>query len=136
MEPTDGLLGAAVGWVLHTQKLMPQPARIVDGRECDFLFKSASVGKKTFLECKMHHVLSPRENIRDRLLESRKQLCDHIHGALDRKVHLSRAACVVNLSAAQLRRAMKGTPPETDSEFLRVDAQLLSYENLRVWLGA
>ena len=134
MELTDGLLGAAIGWSLFSRKLAPNPALTLGGTECDFIFPSGSNQEATLLECKMHHVLSPLENIRKKLLESRNQLRNHIVIARDHGMRLKRAACVVNLSAAQLESAMKGVPRERDEEFSRVGARVISYEHLLRWL--
>ena len=135
MELTDGLLGAAIGWFLHSRKLSPKPALPVGGTECDFIFSSRTGQGETLVECKMHHVLSPIENIKSKLLRSRKQLLDHISIARDRGRKLSRAVCVVNLSAVQLKAVLRNVSPETDPEYLRVGAQLLSYEQFVGWMA-
>jgi hypothetical protein len=132
MELTDGLLGAAVGWFLRGRKIRFRPALPLGGTEFDFLLPSA-LGEATLLECKMHHVLSPPKNIRAKLLESRNQLRDHINIALKVNVRLKYAACIVNLSAAHLREISKDLHPETDREYARVGARLLSHEHLPHW---
>jgi hypothetical protein len=75
------------------------------------------------------------ENIRSKLFGSRKQLVDHIGIARAQGRKLSRAACFVNLSSAQLKRTLRNISPETDPEYLRVGAQLLSYEQFMGWIA-
>jgi hypothetical protein len=131
-ELTDGMLGAAVGWFLRARKIRFKPALQFGGTECDFLLPGGIDGA-TLLECKMHHISSPSGNIRARLLDSRNQLRDHIKIARTLGVKLSRAACIVNLSTAQLKQTLKDLRPETDNEYVRVGARLLSYEHFSSW---
>jgi hypothetical protein len=134
LELHDGMLAAALAWHLTQLGIAFDDGVKLPDVELDFVLKGNA--GDSLMECKMNHVLCPDETIRSTLYKSRNQLRDHLQIAKRHGMTIRHAACVVNLTRQQLVPIMKTMEPEVDTEFARVRGQILSYEDVAIWLNS
>lgn len=134
LELHDGVLAAALAWHLTWREIAFDDGVKLPDAELDFVLKGKA--GDCLMECKMNHLLRPNDTIRGTLYQSRNQLRDHLLVAKGQGMTISRAACVVNLSRQQLVPLVKTMEPEADAEFASVRGQILSYEDVAIWLNS
>ena len=134
LELHDGMLAAALAWHLTQRAIAFDDSVKLPNAELDFVLKGNA--GECLVECKMNHVLCPDDTIRGTLYKSRNQLRDHLQIAKAHGMTICHAACVVNLTRQQLDPFLKTMETERDPEFVRVQGQILSYEDVANWLNA
>lgn len=132
----DGLLGAAVGWHLRSRSIKFRHGIDAgirgEGEELDFV--TMKRGARALIECKMNELVGGNaRKVLGRLLQNRDQLRDHIRRCVGDGTKLDRACCVVNLHRQHLRAVMAKAPGESDPDFVRLGARLISYEEFPSW---
>jgi len=126
----DGMLGAAIGWQFCKRRVPFQHSVNVGGTELDFLVDRSD--DKVLIECKMNHQLKGNEQMLSALRGNLQQLDAHVRAAQAQGIAISLAVCVVNHSRNRLAQLQRSIGPSSTST---VPTRLLSYQDLRSWMG-
>jgi hypothetical protein len=132
LELHDGMLAAALGWHLTRCGVHFEAGMKLPDTELDFVVKSEA--GNCLIECKMNHLLGPDDVLCRTLFKNRDQLRDHLRIANGQGMEFRHAACVVNLTRDHLHSLLATMSPDSDREFARVRGQILSYEDVAMWL--
>lgn len=130
LETQDGLLHAAIGWLLEQFNAKPEANVTVGKFEVDFFCAPLSL----LVECKMNHQVGDSTRLRSKFGNNMQQLKSHAEEALAARLPITHAISVVNSPVADLAVAVRAGFARRQSVG-EVELCLLSYQELPEYLA-